>query len=149
MQNLLPSLNQVQQLIELLGEKNGIINEPQIDINTDRDDKSLISNISDFYNTISKVSNILECAIDDLTTQRNYDESDHEVVAHNVVLNPFGYYQTGFIHKLDGELHTVDNYDYDTSGVTLTNLRTSEQKTVNRFKLENVNWYNIYPELLD
>tara|TARA_Y100001960_G_C14781183_1_gene886849 strand:- start:5470 stop:5919 length:450 start_codon:yes stop_codon:yes gene_type:complete len=147
MQNFYFSSQQVKALISLLGEKNGLIKEPQIDISTDRDDKFLIKSIADFYKTISDVANILNVSINNLLTERIDEESDHESVSHKVILNPFDCYQKGFIHKLNNEFYLVDDYDYDTSTVCLTSSKSGEKVQVNRFKLQTVSWIDIYPEL--
>lgn len=147
MQNFYFSSQQVKALISLLGEKNGLIKEPQIDISTDRDDKYLTQSVSEFYQITSKVADILNINVNDLVTERIVEESDHESVSHKIILNPFGYFQKGFIHKFDGELHLVEDFDYDTSTVTLTCCNTHETKQVNRFKLQTISWIDIYPEL--
>ncbi len=147
MQNFYFSIQQVKELISLLGEKNGLINEPQIDISTDRDDKFLTKSIADFYKIISEVANILNVSVNDLVTERIYEESNHESVSHKVILNPFDCYQKGFIHKLNNEFYLVDDYDYDTSTVYLTSSKSGKKAQVNCFKLQTVSWIDIYPEL--
>tara|TARA_B100000073_G_scaffold347987_1_gene364379 strand:+ start:1829 stop:2278 length:450 start_codon:yes stop_codon:yes gene_type:complete len=147
MQNFYFSIQQVKELISLLGEKNGLINEPQIDISTDRDDKFLTKSIADFYKIISDVANILNVSVNDLITERIYEESNHESVSHKVILNPFDCYQKGFIYKLNNEFYLVDDYDYDTSTVYLTSSKSGKKAQVNRFKLQTVSWIDIYPEL--
>jgi predicted regulator of Ras-like GTPase activity (Roadblock/LC7/MglB family) len=141
------SSNQVKALISILGEKNGLLIEPQFSTSTDRNDNSVIKNISDFLELTSKVAQILNVDVKDLVTVLNDEESDHETVTHKVILNPFGSYKKGFIHKMNKNLYVIEDYDYNTSNVTLTCCKTGEKECVNFLKLQTINWMSVYPEL--